>query len=444
MDAPSEAARLAAAFAAGGAEEREAAYRALEEAARGSGEREQAVALAAACVEPLGVSVLCAPSSRIAVTEWRRAMQLLYEMCTLDPIKICAKIFCKADKGTPISVRIWMAPDSVFAEMITREPSEWTPEDAITAALECGPWQIFCSVGDPVFAEGGSSFADLMSQVAGHSPHGFLNPEISDDKLVPLALLVLDLVRSETRDTQPEAVLVGARRAICMMSFGKPPVSRALWEAGFLDATAAALQRYNPMERVMRRNWLPVAIINALTDVAMQIGAEARQPLLDAGAVDIAISTLTAYQMLGNPEEASPIAVVWGGLQLLDQLDLGSPHAKPIVDKLRSAGVDCFRYCLDHPLVLFKEFGSETGVTATKIAALVWGRDDALAEGGGGLTFKQQDVNVVVQMAGHRGTFAEFWPMKPDHGLPILNLCVSDEQKDLLLASEGFVSLLVE
>lgn len=114
------------------------------------------------------------------------------------------------------------------------------------------------------------------------------------------------------------------------------------------------------------------------------------------------------------------------------------------MDKLRSAGVDCFRYCLDHPLVLFKEFGSETGVTATKIAALVWGRDDALAEGGGGLTFKQQDVNVVVQMAGHRGTFAEFWPMKPDHGLPILNLCVSDEQKDLLLASEGFVSLLVE
>ena len=60
-----EASRIAAAFAEGTAEEREAAYAALETAARTSpssgSARAQAVALAAAGVKPLIVSVLCAP-----------------------------------------------------------------------------------------------------------------------------------------------------------------------------------------------------------------------------------------------------------------------------------------------------------------------------------------------------------------------------------------------
>lgn len=60
-----------------------------------------------------------------------------------------------------------------------------------------------------------------------------------------------------------------------------------------------------------------------------------------------------------------------GGLELLERLNLGSPQAKPIVDKIRSAGVDCFRYMLDHPLVMYGEIGLETGASATRIAALV-------------------------------------------------------------------------
>ena len=58
MDAPSEAGRLAAAFAEGGAEEREAAYRAIEDVVRaesdsgrggGGHPSSQAIAVAAGC-----------------------------------------------------------------------------------------------------------------------------------------------------------------------------------------------------------------------------------------------------------------------------------------------------------------------------------------------------------------------------------------------------------
>jgi hypothetical protein len=79
MDAPSQT--IASALAEGGPEEREAAYAAIEDTVRAAppsgGGREQAIALAVACVKPLIMSVLCAPASRVAVAEWRRAAVLL-------------------------------------------------------------------------------------------------------------------------------------------------------------------------------------------------------------------------------------------------------------------------------------------------------------------------------------------------------------------------------
>ena len=89
------------------------------------------------------------------------------------------------------------------------------------------------------------------------------------------------------------------------------------------------------------------------------------------------------------------------------------------------------------------------GVYATRIAALVWGRDDD----GGGLTFKQRDIDKLVevaanlvlcvcfqeafsrfaynidcmeQVADHRGSAAMWFPMKEDYGQAILSLCAKN------------------
>ena len=56
----------------------------------------------------------------------------------------------------------------------------------------------------------------------------------------------------------------------------------------------------------------------------------------------------------------------------------------------------------------------------------VWGRDDD----GGGLTFTQQDMSKIVQVAGHRSEDVQMtmqlgMHMKDDHGKSILNLCIS-------------------
>jgi hypothetical protein len=58
-------------------------------------------------------------------------------------------------------------------------------------------------------------------------------------------------------------------------------------------------------------------------------------------------------------------------------------------------------------------------------ALQIWGRDDD----GGGLTFRQQDVEKLVQLTDHRSDFFALFPMKADHGRVILNLAVSDLNK---------------
>jgi hypothetical protein len=79
----------------------------------------------------------------------------------------------------------------------------------------------------------------------------------------------------------------------------------------------------------------------------------------------------------------------------------------------------------------------ETGASATRVAALVWGRD----EDGGDLTFKQDDIDLLVEHQDHRGPWANtpHLQLKEGYGQPLLCLSVSDRNKELLLNSKGFM-----
>ena len=370
-----QAAEIAAALTEGGAEEREHACATIEGIVRGSSAKDEAaVALAMACVEPL-VSLLCAPASRVGEAEWVRASVLLFEMCKLDMINVSAELFRRDDAGKVLFLKIWpdTAPDTVFAKMIAKD--EWTRDDAILAAahysfvaplLAAGPHDVVSVVG-----WGGHDLDWVTAMVAS-------NPIIGEnaqpaDRYVPLALLMLDLVRAEV-DTQPEAVIVGAGVFWFWGATGRPLMGKALWEAGILDVLQATIHRYNPIEMIGHRDLIPTSMLAALRDVteaAQQSGIEVVQPLVDAGVVDIAVSALVGYQMLGKPEAASVGAIVWGALSAIETMLRSPQQAQPVVAKLRSAGVDSFRYLLDHPLVLSVDLGVTTPVTATRIAAQV-------------------------------------------------------------------------
>ncbi len=169
----------------------------------------------------------------------------------------------------------------------------------------------------------------------------------------PLALLCLELVREAELQEHSEGVVAGAWLGTCHMSQAQPIVGKAVYEAGILNEFQKAIKNWNPVERIKKTNWVAMAALCAVKDVAEEAqnaGVDIIHDLLSAGAVDIAISSLQAYNMMnGSPEDTSALTIQWGSLFFLESLKLSTPQAKTVVAKLRSAGVESFRYLLDHP-----------------------------------------------------------------------------------------------
>jgi hypothetical protein len=326
---PSEATRIAAALAAGGAVEREAAYASIEGAVRAApaagGAWAQAVAFAVACTRPLIVSVLLAPAAKVGQAEWTRATLLLYEMCKLEMIAVIGEASRKDEEGVSLWTRVWMSQDNALAAIVAKEPREWTQDDAIAASANGGVWTVVWAVGGTaVCAAAGLDELEWFGHWFGHHPFTGDSPQ-PEDRYLRLALLCLDIVRS---DTQPEGVVAGAGMTMCMMQLpaGRPSLGKVVWEAGFLDVFQACLWRYNPIERISKQNLIPSGMLSAFnswTAGAQAAGVEVVQPLLDAGAADLAISTLSAYQMLGDPGEASVCAFWYGALWTLETILAG-------------------------------------------------------------------------------------------------------------------------
>jgi hypothetical protein len=365
-------------------------------------------------------------------------------MAKLEPVSVIGEANRKDNEGAILMNRTWAAPGSVLAEILAMEPGDLTREHAVTCstnmASQVPMWAVGCTAG--ITAAGISEeewFTTAMSDP------GFLAPPDPRDRNVHLALLCLDLLRDTQPDSQPEGVTVGAAACVCWLTMFKPELGKALWEAGGLEVTNAILQRYNPMERISRCNLIPSACLGALKDLsveALAAGVDVIGPLIEAGAMDMVIQNISAYQMLGKPNEASVTAMEWGTLYFLEVL-LESPESTgPLIAKLRGAGAEMFRYLLDHPLENFPQLGYETGQRATKIAALVWGKDDDVA-----LAFKQVDVDKILLVANLHDPIICFRHgngICEDHARAILSLTVSDVNKDLLLNADGLLAVLVD
>eukprot|EP01047_Picozoa_sp_COSAG01_P029435 COSAG01_NODE_2019_length_8634_cov_14.764499_7_plen_445_part_00 len=384
-----------------------------------STESPAAVSGVVAFVKPLVERVLCAPACRVGRKEWERAALLLHEMQKVCLLEVSAELWRPNSEGDMLYMSTWKkrTPGTVLDVMLEKEPHGWTPDDAVIAALNLAPTESMYAQGatEVFLAAGHEDDEEFIEEWFAHCP--YLPGQMAEggrwagqprERFTPLALLCLDLVRTDI-DTQPEGVIAGAWAGTMME--GQPLVAKALWEAGFLDVVQTVIKRWNPLERIDRRNLIASNMLGAfksIVDHAQQAGVDVMPALLSTEVVDIPISSLVAYKFMRKPEEASVNAIQWGALHLLEDLHLDTPQAKPVVDKLRNAGVDAFRYALDHPLVAMKDIGlvrtprprycngnsltplmQDTTVHATRIAAVVWGRD----EGCGGIVFTQQNID---------------------------------------------------
>ena len=198
-EAPSQ--KLTNALAEGGAEDREHVYATIEGAVRGapsSGScNEQAIALAMSCVRPLIESVLCAPAAKIGGAEYRRASVLLYDMCKLGAVTVCAEMCRKDTDDVILMMKILTAPGTVLAVALAKDPSEWTRDDAILAAVSAVWMPMFAVGGTAVMAAAGTAEMEFLGAFMSAHPYFGEQPQPAN-RYVPLALLLLDIMRSES------------------------------------------------------------------------------------------------------------------------------------------------------------------------------------------------------------------------------------------------------
>ena len=136
------------------------------------------------------------------------------------------------------------------------------------------------------------------------------------------------------------------------------------------------------------------------------------------------MASRTAFQ--SHTYAGSSARALANGAALLNELDSWRPSVRaieaeiaPIIAKLRAETKETFRFIRDNPIIQVASMGLVSGVQTTKIAAVVWGRDEQ-----GGMDFRQQDLDALIVDIDH---FAPTYnPMYSVHGVHILNLCVSD------------------
>jgi hypothetical protein len=272
MELDTRTEEITAAIAAHGVAEREAAYVLVEHIVREAGHpastvaaKQQAVALGVACVQPLIKFVLCAPESKVDVPEWRRVSLLLYEMCKLDAMAISVAMWRKDENGVLLFLNIYDAPDTVLASLVAKASSELTRDDAITACAHVAHIVPMWTVGGTAVCDAaGLLETEFVSQILHKNP--FLGTAVPADRYVPLALMCLDLVRSEA-DSQLEGVLAGAGQSLAWLALGTPSVGKAVWEAGFLEVFKGATQQCNPMQRVGRQHLIASEMLIAAKDI---------------------------------------------------------------------------------------------------------------------------------------------------------------------------------
>eukprot|EP01050_Picozoa_sp_SAG11_P005349 SAG11_NODE_372_length_10036_cov_8.820871_11_plen_292_part_00 len=269
---PVGAEEITAAIAGGGVAEREAAYTSVERTVREAGHpaataaaNAQAVALGVPCVRPLIESVLCAPESKVGVSEWRRASLLLYEMCKLDPLALSVAMWRKDENGVLLFLNVYTAPDTVLAAVVAKVPSGHTRDDAITLCAHNAHIVPMWTVGGTAVMDvAGVLETEFIAQWMDKNP--FAPGKATADRYSPLALLCLDLVRTEM-DSQPEGVIAGAGQSLTWLPLGTPAVGKAVWEAGFLEVFEGVMQQYNPMQRVGREHLIASQMLVATKDV---------------------------------------------------------------------------------------------------------------------------------------------------------------------------------
>eukprot|EP01043_Picozoa_sp_COSAG02_P044547 COSAG02_NODE_3989_length_5943_cov_5.761636_7_plen_564_part_00 len=414
------------------------------------------VGVALKCAEPLW-QLLCRDADEVDRDEYMRVGLLCAALAHVDPLRIGSEFFL--GWAPP-----WEAEGTVLSKILVKSGAKITSDDVLLVAcqLACAPeaWQaslMWHQLGIPEQ----DAFKFTMLKI-GRAPYFRASPgdelrTTGASRNARMVELAQALLQSDEVPLGSEFVKPGLCLLIAWSTVGRPDVSKALIERGFLEWAVKTLSTVDPCHWVAcsgQADSLACGIIWCLKDATTEarvLGVDLEDVALNNGIVDLCLNLLAAHETLGNRPDTNNGLLVYA-MWMLSSLDYRRNRA--LTDKVRGR-MAVLKYHCDHPTQHACRSNIGTGSWGAVVIANVSGREenertalDQVSIDGAiafiaQLTYPTPDgfvslcrctscgpCYVVTHSPCQQG---HIWPLDALQVQPILNLCISDVRYVLIL-----------
>lgn len=442
----------------------------------------EGVELACACVDALAAFVL---REDLEVADFRNASLRMQSLMAMDRA-ILRHMFAAGNGQT--FWRLFDAPMGGLATAASKAPEDLDVDDAFNVGCQMAAMGIMWGWGVssilPAYdteskrlaAELGIFMAAEGALGISTTPFSAMNAMsggssgLGEDTIARLAQLMLQLLRSGTQQGQvslPHLVEVGAWSFYCEAIRGRPAkVVMPLIDDGIFKFGVQQLQAFTPIQLCKRiqpipgaersalagEAGIPAAIMLGLKDL-VEVGGGHRGELfthlLELGYWEIIVDSIRAFPMLGSAAAGehghAPVSLWYVTWWQLSSLDWKAPEVQPLARMLQQER-RAITFHLANPLIQFELLGGSTHTHGAAVVACLFGREEHSSEDTESFIFTQENVDSLLKFTNEilrPVNFGFMWPITTVHASPLLNMCVSDSAKQLLLNNKTFLQQLV-
>lgn len=265
----------------------------------------------------------------------------------------------------------------------------------------------------------------------------------SDGVAQQLLSRLVELLRS---DELPGLAIGGAWMRIAYFIEERPRLGHVAMELGLFELAAEHLRALgSPADAVSisrgkaGRAHAVLRLTFVLSSFARKNARTDLEGCVSSGVFDICLEMIVAVASTGvDGLQDTDHCALFFALSVLQRCS-SRPECEA---KIRSGAATALRFCLEHSLEAAEEIGMTTGSVAAIACCDVFGRD----EGGSEFTFTPLHIKMLteawsqcVRAVGYYAT------LKPSAGyIFAAHVCVSDQNKPLLIANKDFIPYLVD
>eukprot|EP01048_Picozoa_sp_COSAG05_P011560 COSAG05_NODE_1097_length_5894_cov_2.299741_4_plen_492_part_00 len=343
------------------------------------------------------------------------------------------------------SVSAWAAPRSALGVVLSKEPPALTRQDVLVLACDalvhCVHW---CKGHSEVSQTAGLDEIDyLFNIIFGACPH-MPTQAPTDVRNLKILALALQILR------EPEGVcgmeVAGVWALLFLVISQRPAVCREALRTGLSELAMATLNKSTATEWVRYRTDAGiqagmVAVAFAQTVATKTVGYE------ELGACGFVAATglmLEELEQLGESQLAEAnVATIVHAVCVVSPVfvDITLPEAAPILAILQGLRPSALRFSLDHNLKHIGAIGLNLAPLMGLAAAVIYGKEEE-----GVFAFTQEIVDDFLSFVSAilSGNAAPFIELTGSFLMPVVNLCISDLNKSLMVRSSGLLPLLLD